>query len=1243
MRHLTLRVAWHDSAWNGAICRAPSRNPYCLDLDRIRLERDDDSEDAHAGRFFAELGSRQLPACKAENGTFMSPRPWSREFRHPYAGIESTRSTHGVLLPTTIEIPPYSAVAVPFAWMLRESQERIQDRLPTELAPDSDPPFPSSWVFDRTRQRQLLDAVFNQVTPRESVAFMYTKSGHPLGDDVPRLVVGIGRVAAISSLLEYRSRAPWTYPLWDRIVEHTIRPEGSDGFLLPYHAYLEPTGDPAEDRRRRELVNEIIVSPDSTAVSQFSYGAELATSDTALGILEQALTAVRAIIRHGIAPGPWAEREQWLSDRIADVWTDRGAFPGTGSVLDGFGLRLGTALALDLRRSGMLSADSDPWPLVDDLLGGRVTPPRTAYTADLAAHGSTWAALPAQRKQLMRLLSRFSVTPTAARRWLDPARRAKATRQKVSDLDILANPYRLAETDLGEFDDPPITLGLVDRGVLPDPTIAANHPLDAPDPIASPHDARRLRAALVAVLREAADRGDALLPVAEAIEAAGKLRLARPLAIPPDWVAGNVTALDPEVDLVTASCPGEDDTPVDVSCLQLHELAERGAFLARRLSQRAGRTLASLGEDWTGQVRAAIAETGGVLDEADPRHAEALVEQASALETISTRKLSVLVGRAGTGKTTVLGALLQARRLTSDGVLFLAPTGKARVRIVQQAPGATAMTIAQFLYRLGRYDGERQRALFDSDRAYRKERTIVVDECSMLTEDVLTALLKALDLGHVQRIILVGDPSQLPPIGVGRPFADFVAHLDRCAGSPDPAVAARAGALARLTVEVRSSQGTGSDTLRLASWYTDDVQPVNADRVLSELSDPTDNSAGGPSSDLRLAYWKDPDDLRTQVLEQLADALGMAGPDDLGGFDRALGLTSEGWVPFGDHGGAERFQILSPVRMRPWGTFELNRDLQRHFRAAELGEARDRRPGAIAYGPEEIVVRDKVILVRNRKRDAYDHRTRTSVDGYFANGEVGLVATTKKLERGGLVNVAFAGRDGLRVGFKAVSGRAEAPDLELAYALTVHKAQGSEFDVVLVVVPKETPLLSRELIYTALTRAKRRLVVLLEGDDSSALFDLTRPERSETARRNTNLFTGGVRRPDVYVPYAEHLVHRTRRGELVRSKSEVIVANLLHEAGIEYHYERPFAGPVTGGSARPDFTVIDAGGDEILWEHLGMLHRDDYRQSWEVKREWYERNGFTVGHNLFVSTENDGVIDSHEIARQIEALKEIAD
>ena len=76
------------------------------------------------------------------------------------------------------------------------------------------------------------------------------------------------------------------------------------------------------------------------------------------------------------------------------------------------------------------------------------------------------------------------------------------------------------------------------------------------------------------------------------------------------------------------------------------------------------------------------------------------------------------------------------------------------------------MTVAQFLYHLGRFDGVRQRPKFDGEEQYKKERTVVIDECSMLTMDDLYAVLLALDLGHVQRLVLVGDPNQLPPIGV---------------------------------------------------------------------------------------------------------------------------------------------------------------------------------------------------------------------------------------------------------------------------------------------------------------------------------------------------------------------------------------------------------------------------------------------------------------------------------------------
>ena len=114
------------------------------------------------------------------------------------------------------------------------------------------------------------------------------------------------------------------------------------------------------------------------------------------------------------------------------------------------------------------------------------------------------------------------------------------------------------------------------------------------------------------------------------------------------------------------------------------------------------------------------------------------------------------------------------------------------------------MTVAQFLWRNGRYDGIRQRPLFEGKDQHRQERTVVIDECSMLTMDDLLAVLLALDLGHVERLVLVGDPNQLPPIGVGRPFADLTARLDQVAAD-DPIH----GALARLAVEMRPrDQGT---------------------------------------------------------------------------------------------------------------------------------------------------------------------------------------------------------------------------------------------------------------------------------------------------------------------------------------------------------------------------------------------------------------------------------------------------
>jgi len=164
MHHLNVRVAWHDNRWDGAVCRAPSSNSFCIDLDRIRAERDDVGEDGIAGRAFAELDVRQLPPCKAEAGAFMNEREWWREVDHPYQAIEKAKSTHGHLRRTRIKVPPYSTFAVPFLWMLRSSQERIDRSLPQPLPPDEESPFNSAWVFSRERQEALCELFFGRPT-----------------------------------------------------------------------------------------------------------------------------------------------------------------------------------------------------------------------------------------------------------------------------------------------------------------------------------------------------------------------------------------------------------------------------------------------------------------------------------------------------------------------------------------------------------------------------------------------------------------------------------------------------------------------------------------------------------------------------------------------------------------------------------------------------------------------------------------------------------------------------------------------------------------------------------------------------------------------------------------------------------------------------------------------------------------------------------------------------------------------
>ena len=339
MFHLTARVAWHDTRWNGSVCRQPSCNSFCTALDRIREERDDAREDAIAGKRWSTLEPDALPACKAESGAFMNNEEWSRRFVHPYAGIKKAADTHGHLKPTFVKIPSVrhlrGAVRV-------DAQERAgcARRAPADAAPpDEESPFASPWVFGRERQEAILKLFASRLTPERSLVFFYCKEGQPLGDTISRLVMGVGRIANVAQPKAYDvSKKKPTHLMWDLLIRHTIRPDGEDGFLLPYHDYLEPTGDAAEDARRETAApreSRCLPTRHTFASSLTPPSSRPQTSRSRRWFA--ASSQCGRIREHGIAKGPWERREEWLNQQIAQAWQDRGPFPGLGPRARGAG------------------------------------------------------------------------------------------------------------------------------------------------------------------------------------------------------------------------------------------------------------------------------------------------------------------------------------------------------------------------------------------------------------------------------------------------------------------------------------------------------------------------------------------------------------------------------------------------------------------------------------------------------------------------------------------------------------------------------------------------------------------------------------------------------------------------------------------------------------------------------------------------------------------------------------------
>ena len=794
------------------------------------------------------------------------------------------------------------------------------------------------------------------------------------------------------------------------------------------------------------------------------------------------------------------------------------------------------------------------------------------------------------RINFLLLLSRFDLSLEQAEVLFVEEERSKYVAER-KDEDYLKHPYLIYE-DL-RLSQLYVALDTIDLGLFhKNPEVDL---IPANLIINDPLDERRIRALTIQQLENASLQGHTLLPRKQIVNQIRELPVSPECPVNSDYFTVAENVFDSAIGITEMA----DGSPA----YQLSRFVKSRKILSKKINDRvAGRRL-ELDYDWQQLLEAELKEhTEGTPDS---QELKARAEKAAALKEISESRFSVVMGPAGTGKTTLLSILAGQKEIENNGVLLLAPTGKARVRIEQlsRKVNISTKTLAQFLIRYNRYDGKTFQYKFSDKYCEAKYETVILDESSMLTELMLATTLECLK--GVKRFIMVGDHRQLPPIGAGRPFIDIINHL-----KPENIITEfpRVGkAYAELTIKRRQG-GSNREDLQLAEWFSGENLEPAADKVLNDIL------SGKDSQYLRVEKWKNEQDFEKLFEKVLVQELGLKSIDDKEQFNRSLGAHDGRFFKRVEAAkNIENWQILSPIRDKVFGVKMLNRNIHKTFKEDIINYSRQRFSKLpFPLGNEEIVYGDKIINLANSSRhpkSVYPQDAHSL--NYIANGEIGIVTGQWRLKtqkaKPKNVNVEFSSQIAYQYTFRGGEfGEDNNSPLELAYALTVHKAQGSQFKKVFLVVPNPCFLLTREMLYTALTRQVDRVIILIQGD----VFDikeLASPLKSDSLQRITNLF----KKPqlvEIDGKYLEkNLIHQATDGKLLRSKSELMIYQRLLDNHIDVLYEKKLE--IKEVEKLPDFTIENEDTGEIYyWEHCGMMHDEEYRKRWKEKYDWYIEN-----------------------------------
>lgn len=485
-------------------------------------------------------------------------------------------------------------------------------------------------------------------------------------------------------------------------------------------------------------------------------------------------------------------------------------------------------------------------------------------------------------------------------------------------------------------------------------------------------------------------------------------------------------------------------------------------------------------------------------------------EQRQAVAGIAGRRFAILTGGPGCGKTTATKVLVRLLEAMAKKVLLAAPTGRAAQRL-GEVVGREARTIHRLL--------EWQAAGFKRRAEHPLECDfLIVDECSMLDVSLAAALLQAVPPNG--QLLMIGDPDQLPPVGAGNVLRDLIASgVAPCFRLNKVFRQAAASAIIRFAHQINQGETPridspfrhperwqdGSDCLFIDSDEATQEQLHFLHRVRHHFAaKEADGTAGfapaDPDADpyqFRLQEAMAPYETELSIppkfrhvdlsqllraetrVEELKAMLRRVHPWSSLNYGLAavevVKKLYRQWIPK-YRGKKIEIQVLTPMTRGTLGTRNINAVLQAEFNPAGPG-----RP--------EIQVGDRLF----RQGDRVIH-TRNNYDLEVFNGDIGTISVIDHESQ--TCEVSFP-PEPRRVLYR----RDQLPELELAYAITIHKSQGSEFAAVIIpVLSQHYRMLFRNLIYTGLTRA-RTLAVLVGSRRALALA----VSNQDTSSRQTAL------------------------------------------------------------------------------------------------------------------------------------------